>query len=581
MNKSMHNLLAAIAFTCVATAHLAVGQNATPVPTAASAQPQFQCDQEKTAPFALYCDRINDFLNAVSDPRNRDSTGQIDRGRVHHFLTPILKLDTDDQFITSVASRVAFQDAIDSLPSFDNPDTTTATLSSLSQNRPDQQTSATSNASGTTSLVEKAGAPAVLAFALESGALTRSVSGNTATLSANADGLFRALTGMPVLCFECKTKNGAQGPLGTRLLRNLNLSAAFLIDQSSTSTASTAGAANSSTPSSLTNVLIPSRAGKLSSFSAKYEVWNPYDPRSAKFLDAWDKAVAAADADIKKSATSFHSTLKTLLVDSPLDHDAKFQEFLNSYSGIFYKDAEDGDLAKLKQDFLIVYNTTLDTWSRDDPKFNQRVAAVNEALAQYQNLWSQILEKAKGQPLLTFEYTFSKPQMQPETHDFSLILGYTPRSAVGLLSVNAAISVYGGTMPAGAKYGRLHDGQISAEYDRPVSIKGNSNQGTFSLAAYWQYQPDPSVLNITSGNLAPGTNIQLPQDAQVLLGTAGSQWVTQAKFTINAKSGIKIPFAVKWANKTDLLSGNKVGAQVGITYDFSSLSSLFGGSARQ
>jgi len=46
---------------------------------------------------------------------------------------------------------------------------------------------------------------------------------------------------------------------------------------------------------------------------------------------------------------------------------------------------------------------------------------------------------------------------------------------------------------------------------------------------------------------------------------------------INAKSGIKIPIGVKWANKTELLTGNKVGAQIGISYDFSSLSSLFGG----
>jgi hypothetical protein len=193
-------------------------------------------------------------------------------------------------------------------------------------------------------------------------------------------------------------------------------------------------------------------------------------------------------------------------------------------------------------------------------------------------LWSQIFDNAKGQPLLTFEYAFNRPVSQPETHDFRFILGYTPDGAVGLLSINGAVSIYGGTIPAGAKYGRLHDGQVSAEYDRPITMKGNSNQATLTLAAYWQYQPDPSVLNITAGNLAPGTNIDLPQNAQVLLGTAGSLWVTQAKFTINGKSGIKVPLAVKWSNKTDLLSGNKYGAQVGISYDFSTLSSFFGGS---
>ena len=187
------------------------------------------------------------------------------------------------------------------------------------------------------------------------------------------------------------------------------------------------------------------------------------------------------------------------------------------------------------------------------------------------------MAEAKGQPLLTFEYAFNRPQNQPETHDFRLILGYTPKNAIGLLSVNAAASIYGSTIPAGAKYGRLHAGQVSVEYDRPLTLKSNPNQATFSVAAYWQYQPDPSVLNITADNLVPGTTIQLPQNAQVLLGTPGSLWVTQAKITVNGKSGIKIPIGVSWSNKTDLLASSKVGAQVGISYDFSSLSSLFGG----
>jgi hypothetical protein len=62
------------------------------------------------------------------------------------------------------------------------------------------------------------------------------------------------------------------------------------------------------------------------------------------------------------------------------------------------------------------------------------------------------------------------------------------------------------------------------------------------------------------------------------VGTAGSLWVTQAKLSIKASRGINIPIGVSWSNKTDLLQGSKVGAQVGISYNFSSLSGLFGGS---
>jgi len=34
---------------------------------------------------------------------------------------------------------------------------------------------------------------------------------------------------------------------------------------------------------------------------------------------------------------------------------------------------------------------------------------------------------------------------------------------------------------------------------------------------------------------------------------------------------------VSWSNKTDLLQGNKLGGQIGISYNFSSLAGLFGG----
>jgi len=62
------------------------------------------------------------------------------------------------------------------------------------------------------------------------------------------------------------------------------------------------------------------------------------------------------------------------------------------------------------------------------------------------------------------------------------------------------------------------------------------------------------------------------------VGTAGSLWVTQAKITIKGTGGINIPVAVSWSNQTDLLQGSRVGAQVGLSYNFSSLATLFGGS---
>ena len=59
-----------------------------------------------------------------------------------------------------------------------------------------------------------------------------------------------------------------------------------------------------------------------------------------------------------------------------------------------------------------------------------------------------------------------------------------------------------------------------------------------------------------------------------LLGTAGWLGVAQGKLTINLKKGLSIPVAVKWSNKTDLLKGDDVRGQVGLSYDLSALSKL-------
>jgi len=64
---------------------------------------------------------------------------------------------------------------------------------------------------------------------------------------------------------------------------------------------------------------------------------------------------------------------------------------------------------------------------------------------------------------------------------------------------------YAGTIPAGAKYGRLRHGQISGQYDRTLSGKAGAMQTQFSLAGYWQYQANPSALNIPAGTVVPGT----------------------------------------------------------------------------
>src|SRR5689334_8406386 len=69
-----------------------------------------------------------------------------------------------------------------------------AFLGQLQQDRLDVQNGAGAGNPGTTSIFTRAGASEVLGIALESGAVTQSVSGQSLTLSANALSLYRFVT---------------------------------------------------------------------------------------------------------------------------------------------------------------------------------------------------------------------------------------------------------------------------------------------------------------------------------------------------------------------------------------------------
>ncbi|HEY1256392.1 MAG TPA: hypothetical protein VGF01_16570, partial [Terracidiphilus sp.] len=426
---------------------------------------------------------------------------------------------------------------------------------------PDQQTGPAGGASGTTSLISKAGSAALLSLALDTGTLTQSVNGATTTVTTNGDQLFRAITRIEPDCVvNCENDSWFE----QNVLGRTNLSASFSLAQQSSTTVATSGQASGTTPTQVSNVAIPSGVGKLSGITVKFRLLNKYDPHSTKFNDAWRAAL--------KNSTSIATALKAVGdATDPIAAVMTAKATPLDRPGIYAAAASDSTGAALAAFFLSYFNTAVAP-VLSDSQVTDAVATVMKARAVYADAWRSVLEDAAG-TLLSFQYSYNKPAIQPETHDFTLIGGYGFKQA-GMLTFNGAFSIYGGTLPAGASYGRIHYGQASGEYDQSWSKTGQL-QPQISLAGYWQYQPNPSILNIPAGTVAPGTNIPLANGTQEFVGTKGSLWVAQAKLTMKGGGGVNIPVGVSWSNKTDLLQGSKVGAQVGISYNFSSLGQLF------
>jgi hypothetical protein len=442
--------------------------------------------------------------------------------------------------------------------------------------RPDKQLSAQASSSGTTSLVSKAGGAALLALAVDSGALTQSVSGTTNTVSGNLEGIGSLLVGRAPISVDPTNQNKLRTIAGL-----VNLAATFTLAQPSSESTSSTEPATGTSPPAGTAVTIPSSVGKLTGITAQFVMHNHFDPHSATFQSNWktiNGKLSTASATVLQGSNAIVGDLEC----------ADCQTAWTTFEGAASEGIAQNNPDAVSIAFDTYVNATIAAAKAAHPNFGADVATAAKAASVYQGAVQTAVNNAVGN-LFTLEYDFAKAANQPEMHTFKLVYGNATNGNSGITSIldaganakslftaNMGVSIYGGTIPASAKYGRLYDGQVSAEFDVPIALASATKPSVFSLAGYWQYQPSPSVLNITQNDLAPGTTIDA--SSQVLVGTSGSLWVTQAKITVGGgKSGVTIPIGVKWSNKTDLVTGNKIGGQIGINYDLSGLSSLFGG----
>jgi len=442
--------------------------------------------------------------------------------------------------------------------------------------RLDVQSGSTPTASGSTSLVAKSGLSTLLSAAYEVGAFTQTTSGDTTTFHLNAGGFLGAISHAGAVSSD-KLKCTVDGS-GHRTYydppftwNNLAGSVSVDIDNSSSTTAAVSGSANSSTTVAPQNVMLPSATGRVGAVTLTYSFLAPYDPRSAKFQKAWDDDYTQNKKNLQNLASGYTAKLGAV---APSLGGAAIAPLVATYKAKFQADAAVGNGLKLEADFEDLFTQVLTVAGALDTTLAtdlQQAQIAETAFAQANQAVLTDTRKAIGSSF-TVEADYSHPVQQPETYTGRLIWSHPNGDA--LWTVNGAFTMYG-AMPAGAKYQRLRDGQLSAEFDTPLG-NPNSSIATLTGAFYMQYQTDPSVLNITAGNLVPGTSIMLPSNAQVLLGPSGLIVIGQGKLTIKTKSGISIPLAVEYANKTDLLNATDVRGNIGISYDFSSFSSLFG-----
>ena len=96
---------------------------------------------------------------------------------------------------------------------------------------------------------------------------------------------------------------------------------------------------------------------------------------------------------------------------------------------------------------------------------------------------------------------------------------------------------------------------------------------TFSVAYYFQDQTSPAILNVTpSGPVSGVTFAGLSSNATQVFAQKGKISIGQLRISLgSSKSGLRFPIAITGSNRTELITASKLGAQIGISYDFDSL----------
>jgi hypothetical protein len=400
-----------------------------------------------------------------------------------------------------------------------------------------------------TGLVSRVVAPAVFSAAVEYGSILQETQGTVTTLRGNLLGVSRLLLGGDQFP-SCPKLTEASCPRGARILRSITLSASF--DDKGTQRPATAAGAPS----------LISEEYRVSAWGARVDLTPSNQLDDPKYLIAWNDAVTVMAASpeaaqVTRSIADLFADPEGAVREVYLAWQERTVELLQDAPVETFRTVLAGRIAMLPG--LI---------EAADPKFAESAAAVARAYANYDVLRSRLLTAAQTNKF-SIEYTNRRPADQPDWSNLRLIYSHQPASAAAVVTLNAAASMYHATTDPASS--RVRDVQLAGQIDRRLGDVGALGPAVLTLAGYYQWMKADALILLPAGTTAPGSGIELPDEASTLLGTRGHIGVFQAKVSITLSEAIKVPFSMTWATRKELVNEQDVRGQVGLTLDIDQL----------
>lgn len=413
--------------------------------------------------------------------------------------------------------------------------------------RTDKQLGAPAATAGATSLVSKGGVPAILAFAVEHGAMTQTADETSVTLRGNAVGWLDLLQGQNFVTAYDDDSRFA------RALRRWSYS--FTFDAAPEAPAPSAERPD---PEELEQA-IDDEGRQLTAYSVRFMFHDGRDPRRADNRASLEGLVQGPGLELLEATDFFKPVL-----ESP-DYRGWIAETRLTLSAP--GDLAQGDVERILYRRLEVLRQLMLTRL---PDFDAHVARFVRALRTFDGARTEWFARLQQRLIVAAELVRNRPLNLPASSTVRLIVEGRPWSSAWDITANAAVTYQDdGTanVPEPREVGGLRDIQIGLQAERSL---GKAS----------------SCLDEGSGIGRPSLAIEylsrrLSDDAVVRFAghdfTVEKGWIhaAQARITIPVKgSGVKIPLSVSIANRTELLREKNVRAHLGVSFDLDVLASV-------
>lgn len=408
--------------------------------------------------------------------------------------------------------------------------------------RTDKQLGADSKAAGTTSLGVKGGIPQVISWAVENGGGVASVDGTTLTFRLNPVGFIEGLSSQGYISSYRNTEDDAL----TKFFRHTSLG--FSFDTS-----------RDTDPPTFTG-----SKRQLSAVSARYNLINQRDPRSRRYRQKWDDFFQREGIAFTNQQTEQLMKLQMSTVAGDFKN-PDLQNWLNatnvSLNGTQIRPTDINKNQAIEEVRKIIDQQlaqlpaqTIESDAEVTGALTDFVAAYIPFLAEKKRIMDEI---SKG-TLVTFEYTNYREPNAPDLSNFRFV---AEKGTTGGLdfTANASLTMYN-KRPPGPNVQRLRDFDFSANLDKKLDDVMGLGPATLTFAGKYQ--------RLTSDAVA--------FDGTVLPNTRGDIAAGQIKLTIPiGSSGIKMPFSITFANRTELIRERETRGNFGFTFDLDTLFARF------